>query len=467
MNRGVRTGVFALIAWVAGPGEAHPSTPRSLSEIKRSGHLVVLTRDAPDTHYVSTSGRQVGPEYDLIEAFAESIGVEALFREYHSVGALLRALEQGRGDIAAAGLAVTPSRKRRFRFSPAYDRVIQQVVCRRDAAQPDDLNEFARMSDVRVPAASSHEELLRALERQGYPVPEWQAVEGTTSRDLLRRVWQREIACTVAHSNVVAVSQRYYPELLSPMNLSRERALAWAMPRASTDLDAAVTRWMEDYRASGRLRDVLDRYYGFFESFDYVDAQYLIRRSSNRLPKYREWFREAAERYGLSYTLLAAQGYQESHWRKHARSPTGVRGIMMLTRVTAREMEVEDRLDPRQSIFGGARYMAEMKQRFDHIPEPDRTFLALAAYNVGRAHVHDAQTLAERMGMDPHSWRAVRQVLPLLEKPQYYRTLKYGYAQGSEPVAYVRRIREYHHILANRMKEQPVTQARAITAALP
>ena len=442
-----------LAALLSAAGAARADGTRTLADIRESGRLVVLTRNSPTTVYVGRNGRRTGPEYELVEAFADWLGVDAVYREFGSTGGVLEALSRGRGDLAAAGLTVTRGRQRWFRFGPTYRRVIQQVVCRRDTVQPENLRELAAVDAVSVVADSSYAELLYALEHQGYPVPDWTAVEGRSSEDLLRAVWQREIDCTIADSHIVAINQRYYPELLSPMNLSREQRLAWAMPRGAVALDRAATRWLEGFRASGALADLDEKYFGFFRKFDYVDIRFLIRRTDNRFPRYRGWFREAARKHDLPFVLLAAQGYQESHWRARARSPTGVRGIMMLTRLTASEVGVTDRLDPRQSIFGGARYMARMKQRFvDAVEEPDRTFMALAAYNVGRAHLHDAQVLARQKGLDPHRWRDIKRVLPLLSDPDYYRSLKYGYARGREPVRYVQRIREYRHVLANELR---------------
>lgn len=444
-------------ALVATCTPATASDTRALANIRESGRLVVLTRNAPTTVYIDRDGQHSGPEYELVEAFADTLGVDAEYRHYPSTGAILEALRAGEGDLAAAGLTVTPDRRRRFLFGPAYQRITQQVVCRRDTAQPENLRGLAQIDKVHVVADSSYAELLTALAEQGYPVPEWRAVADVGSHALLRAVWDREIDCTVADSHIAAINQRYYPELLTPMNLSREQRLAWAMPPDATGLDGAVTRWLEHYRSAGHLADLQEKYYGFFEMFDYVDVRHLIRRTDERFPRYRQWFREAADQHGLSFVLLAAQAYQESHWSGNARSPTGVRGIMMLTRLTAREVGVGDRLDPRQSIFGGAQYMARMKQRFaDEVTEPDRTYMALAAYNVGRAHLHDAQVLARRHGLNPWRWRDIKQMLPLLSDPKYYRTLKYGYARGHEPVRYVQRIREYHHVLANELADDPV-----------
>ena len=180
-----------------------------------------------------------------------------------------------------------------------------------------------------------------------------------------------------------------------------------------------------------------------------------IKQIKNRFPKYQKLFQEAAAKYDLPYLLLSAQAYQESHWRANARSPTGVRGIMMLTLETAKAMGVKSRLDPKQSIFGGARYMSSLiKKRFaDEVKQPDRTWLALAAYNVGRGHLHDAQSLAREQGLNPFLWGDVKQVLPLLSDKKYYSRLKYGYARGNEPVRYVQRIREYQHILENELNK--------------
>ena len=147
-----------------------------------------------------------------------------------------------------------------------------------------------------------------------------------------------------------------------------------------------------------------------------------------------------------------AQAYQESHWNPKASSPTGVKGIMMLTRRTAKSLGVKNRLDARQAIPAGAQYLAKMRSRFrDDIPEPDRTYLALAAYNIGRAHMHDAQTLARKLNKNPYRWSDIESVLPLLSEKKHYKKLKYGYARGLEPVLYVQRIRNYQNIIEQKL----------------
>ncbi len=427
--------------------EQEPS--RSLAEIREAGTLRVATRNAPTTWYIGRNGEPTGPEHDLVEAFAASLELEVEYELRDTVTGVLDAVENAEADLAAAGLTRTEPRRDRFRFGPPYQAVTQQVVCRRDNVQPASVEELVGL-DLEVIAASSYVERLEALQADGHPELDWTANADASTETLLRRVWQGKIDCTVADSTIVDINRRYYPELIAPFNLSREQQLGWVMPQPRDGLAGAVDDWLDEFRDDGRLANLREYYYGFFEVFDYVDTAVYIRRIRERFPRYDALFLEAAREYDLPYTLLAAQGYQESHWNAQARSPTGVRGIMMLTRNTAREMGVTDRLDPGQSIHGGAKYLARMKQRFvAEVTEPDRTWLALAAYNIGRAHLHDAQKLARERGLDPHRWGAIKQVLPLLSDPSYYRDLKYGYARGTEPVRYVQRIREYQHILEN------------------
>ncbi|MFW6082355.1 MAG: membrane-bound lytic murein transglycosylase MltF [Desulfosalsimonas sp.] len=424
---------------------------RSFEKIKQSGRIVVLTRNAPTTYYIDRNGRPAGPEYELAKAFAESMGLKAEFNVKYTIDEILKSLEKGEADIAAAGLTVTEKRKERYRFSPSYQEITPQVVTRRDRVQPDSLEEVVGL-DIVVIANSSYTERLENLKETDYPGLDWKETDEKDTEQLLHEVWLGNIECTVADSNIVDINRRYYPELMAPVNLGRAQQLGWAMAPGNTELGRAVDRWMEENRETGSLSRLYDKYYGFFEIFDYVDVRRYIRRIDARFPQYQEYFREAAEKYELPFDLLAAQGYQESHWNAMAVSPTGVRGIMMLTLPTAREMGVSNRLDARQSIFGGARYMARLKRSLaDEVDEPDCTWLALAAYNVGLGHLRDAQNLARQQGLDPNAWRDLKQVLPLLSKKQYYKDLTYGYARGYEPVRYVQRIREYRHILRNEL----------------
>lgn len=444
------TGLVLATSCERHPGNPEQAETRSLEQIREDGHVVVLTRNAPTTYYIDHLGEPTGPEYDLVMSFARALGVEVEFRLYPTVSEILTALEAGEGDIAAAGLTDTEARRGRFRFGPSYQSVTQQVVCRRDAHVPESVQDLVGL-DIAVIADSSYVERLGALRDADHPELDWTERGDATTEQLLREVWRRELDCTVADSTIVDINRRYFPELIAPFNLSRAQPLAWALPWQRSDTAEAIGEWLEQYRQTDQLAQWRERHYGFFAVFDYVDTRVYMRRIEQRLPRYRALFEAAAEEHDLPPLLLAAQAYQESHWNPLARSPTGVRGIMMLTLNTARSVGVNNRLDARQSIFGGARYLARMRARLpDDIQGPDRMWIALAAYNVGYGHITDAQRLARDLGLNPYHWRDLKQALPLLSDPTYYEHLKYGYARGAEPVRYVQRIRGYRHVLASR-----------------
>ncbi|MDQ2695257.1 MAG: membrane-bound lytic murein transglycosylase MltF, partial [Pseudomonadota bacterium] len=336
---------------------------------------------------------------------------------------------------------------------PDYRSVRQELVCHRDGPVPKSVKDLPGLR-LAVLHESSYEETLYALTAQT-PELAWISDAESGIEELFEQVWSRELDCTIADSHIVALNRRYFPELVVPFPVSKEEQLAWiVVPRARALLEP-LTRWFAQARKEGVLAAIDSRHFGFVERFDYVDTVAYMDRIQERLPDYERLFRRAAREHDLSWTLLAAMGYQESHWDPHARSPTGVRGLMMLTLATAKEVGVKNRLDPLQSIQGGALYLRRL---LDRLPEgltgEDRLWVAMAAYNVGLGHVYDARTLAQRLGKNPDAWADLKEVLPLLAKKKYYRTVRHGYARGGEPVRYVQRIRNYLDLLERRLADQ-------------
>ena len=443
----LRAGVILLLAALV---LACQKPPSRLDRIRAKGELVVVTRNAPTTWYEGRDG-PAGFEYELIQAFAAHLGVTPRFEIRDNLSEMLPLLEQGEVDLAAAGLTRTDERERRFLFSRPYMQVRQEVVCRRGGATPRDIDDLADV-DLVVAAHSSYEERLREL-KATYPALHWRSDPERNSEGLLEQVWLGKVECTIADENIVKINRRYFPELAVRFAISEPQPLAWVMPPDAGRLAAAVNDWMAGFLDSEAFKALEEKYYGYIPDFDFVDIRAFKRRIRSRLPKYRKLFEEAARIYDFDWTLLAAQSYQESHWNPRARSPTGVRGIMMLTLTTAKEMGIKSRLDPVQSIMAGTRYLYRLRKRIpDTVPEPDRDWMTLAAYNVGMGHLRDARVLARRLGKNPDLWRELREVLPLLSRKKYYKTLKHGYARGWEPVLYVRRIRNYQDILIRTLK---------------
>jgi membrane-bound lytic murein transglycosylase F len=232
-------------------------------------------------------------------------------------------------------------------------------------------------------------------------------------------------------------------------SLGEPEKIAWGFSKTGKpELLKKANTFFTKIKKDGTLRNLIDRYHGNAKRLKPIDVKSYLSKSRTLLPKYKRLFQQAQEITGLDWRLLAAISYQESHWDTYNTSPTNVRGLMMLTEDTADRMGVTDRLDPKQSIPAGAKYISLMVDTIpDRVPEPDRTYMALAAYNIGYAHVEDARVLAQRLKMNPDSWADVKKTLVMLNDPTYYVNAKYGYCSGGAPVIFVESIRSYHNIL--------------------
>ncbi len=431
-----------LVEW----GCDQPIFKNDLEAIRARGIIKVITRNNGTCYYEGPHGLE-GFEYDLAQAFADHIGVEMELFVIDSEKEMVTELLRGDADLIAANFIVEDDLRQHLTYGPVYSETQQLVVGRRGGPAPVEVADLIGQP-IWVMAGAFHEKRLNVLKKV-YPGLSWLAISDYESEELLEMVWKGVIPLTIADSNTVAMNRRYYPELAIHFAIDEGQQFAWVLNPRNLKLRDAVGQWFAEPATKSLLEQLNQHYYGHLEKFDYVDITTFRNRLRYRLPRYRKYFETAAEETSMDWTLIAAQAYQESHWNPKAKSFTGVRGLMMLTRKTARDMGVKNRLDPQQSIYGGTRYLAGLHRRIEEaVPEPDRMFMALAAYNVGWGHLEDARTLAARIGKDPNSWSGVRAAFPLLRLRKYYKKLPHGYARGAEPVQYVDRIRTYHNILA-------------------
>ena len=442
---------------VAETSSEEPSVLHGIEGVRESGELVVLTVASPTT-YRERAGIATGYEVDLASEVAQSLGVRVRFVILDDFESVLTAIRNGEGHIAAPGLTqreieLESTEGKEILFGPAYKNVRSVTVCRRNTDMPSSVDEIGDY-DVLTIRDSGPDATLEAFVDDVDGL-DWEPVAGLTGYGILGEVAEGEIDCAVVDSNIAQFARRQYPSLTNAHYIgSEDRQLAWEIAPQSRDLLPYLNDWFETAHQAGLLNEIDERYYGHLDEFDYVDIAAFRRRIDSRLPTYEGLFREAAREEDLDWTMLAAQGYQESHWDPAARSPTGVRGIMMLTRPTAREVGVSDRLDPAQSISGGAEYLRRVYERLpDGVRGYDRLWMAMAAYNVGYGHLLDARTLARRRGLSPDKWSSISLMLPLLTEREYYSTLRHGYARGYEPVRYVRRIREYDEVLTSNVED--------------
>jgi membrane-bound lytic murein transglycosylase F len=428
--------------WTQKPFKSLPH----LERVKQTGELRVVTRYGPSTYYEGANGT-AGLEYDLARLFAARLGVEVTFIVPDSGVQVVRTVAAGKADIAA-GLFANESRRRKLRFGPAYRRISEQVLYGEGHQPPGGPEDLGKRGILEVAAGSGHSSTLKALRRR-YRSLNWRISFEHNVDELLVLASEGAVDYTVANSDQALFLRRYYPRLQVAFDIGKARELAWALPmKEDPSLAGEVGRFFEEIRRNKQLDQLIDRYFGHAEAFDGNLDSALRRDYRNRLPKFRRLFVQAGKRHDLDWRLLAAIAYQESKWSSGAISPEGVQGMMMLTGDTARELKVRDRFDAAESIRGAASYLRRTLETIpSHIQEPDRTWYALAAYNLGYGHIEDARSLVRKRGGDPDKWIELKTVLPLLGHRQWFRKTKHGKARGALAVHYVNSVRRYYDLL--------------------
>ena len=420
----------------------------ALDDILSSGELRVATRNSPTTYFTGRDG-PTGFEYSLAELLAEDLGVELKVKTAFSLNELFELLRRGDVDLAAAGLTLTDERAMQFPYTIPYLLLEPQVVYVAGNRRPRNIDDLLGRQVV-VLADSSHAEFLRGLQQTSYPQLEWQEIDTADTMVLLEMLDTGEAELAIIDSNEFDAQQSLYSRVKTGFKLGVEQDMVWYLQPGADN--ASLQAYVEDFfarlRADGTLERLQELQFGHTTGFSRISSHTFNLNMRNTLPRYKELIKQVAEEYQLDWQLLAAIAYQESHWDPLATSPTGVRGMMMLTQPTAKELGVKNRLDPLQSLRGGARYLKYLRRRLPKgIREPDRTWFALAAYNIGLGHLEDARVLTQRQGGDPNRWEHVRERLPLLQKRAHYKNTRYGYARGVEAATYVRNIRHYQNIL--------------------
>ncbi|WP_428848378.1 membrane-bound lytic murein transglycosylase MltF [Shewanella electrodiphila] len=394
--------------------------------------------------YLNSDQGESGFDYEMAAKFADYLDVPLEMIPYHNRQQLFEALRLNQIDIVAAAITTTKNRREQFLLGPTLYEVNQVLIYKSGNLKPRDFNKL--QGDVIVISESAAVDTVIKLQ-QTNPNLSWQQVDDKDNEELFSMVASGEVLYTIADSNSLLINQRYLPELREGIVLDDKTEVVWLLPPLDSDrLMSALLSFWHNQKRNGTLEHLNEKYFGHVKRFDYVDTRAFIRAIDNVLPEYQALFEKHAG--NLDWRKLAAAGYQESHWNPKARSPTGVRGMMMLTQPTASSVGVDNRLDAEQSIRGGAIYLQKMIDRLPaSIPDSQRIWFALASYNVGLGHVEDARKITQGMGKDPSAWRDVKQVLPLLQQRKYYQHTRYGYARGSEAVHYVDNIRRYYDTL--------------------
>ncbi len=448
------------------------SQPKSdLEKIQQRGVLRVGTLNNQLSYYIGPEG-PTGLDYELAQALAKQLGVRIEIKPAYRLAELFPALQKGEIDLIATGLNQESANAEGFHPGPTYYYVSQQVIYKKGHKRPRNLKqlveyqqqhvdniatnnpELAKQSTLKVVANSSFVDTLKQ-QQQSQPELAFRAVTNADSQDLLQQVSSGDLPFTVVDSIELSLAQRLYPDLATAFELTEDQPVSWYLRRSEDEsLYALLIEFFGQLQQSGQLANLEEKYLGHIGSFDYVDTRAFIRALDNTLPKWEPLFKKYSEEF--DWRLIAAISYQESHWRPKAKSPTGVRGMMMLTLPTARSVGVTDRLDPEQSIRGGVAYFRRIIARIpDSIEQHEKFWFALASYNIGYGHMMDARRLTERQGGNPNEWGDVKERLPQLRKKQYYTQTRYGYARGDEALNYVENIRRYYQSIVGHVDQHP------------
>ncbi len=421
----------------------------TIKKIKDSGVLNVVLLNSASTYYIGSDGPK-GFEYDLLDAYAKHLGVKLNITTANTIKEAIELSKNPDIHITSAALSKTKEREKKFNFGPSYFEAQEQVICNKgllsDGRFPTSVDELANLKIV-VGEDTGYSETIEQLKADGVEINATYASEYSTE-ELIAQVDSNEIDCTIVDSNIYALNQRYFQKIALAFDISNRAQQAWVLAPDSHMLKEDMYAWLNGFNQSGEMARLKDHYYSYVLFFDYYDTVTFNERINSRLPKYKKYFQEASLKHNIPFSVLAALSYQESHWSPNARSYTGVRGLMMLTQSTADFYEVKNRVDPKQSIFGGAKHLDLMIKSIPaEVVGEDRMKFALAAYNIGLGHLFDAQKLAQQIGLNQNSWTDLKTVLPLLSQKKHYKALKHGYARGSEAVRYVDAVYDYMNIL--------------------
>lgn len=385
-----------------------------------------------------------GFSHDMANLFAESLGAPIRFIAAPDTPALLAMVRDGKVHMAATLPAQAEDPQVRFTLSL---RETRQYIVRHASTQSVDSPAALAGHEIATIAGAPQIQALQALPIK--PPPTILERRDVDELELLAAVARRRHDLAASDDLHFAVAASAYPDLDVALELPGRLAYAWAFHADQQMLLEQANRFIADARQDGTLRRLDDRYFGHIRRLGTRDIAGFLENVRGKLPDFRAHFHEAQEITGIDWRLLAALAYQESKWDPLATSPTGVRGMMMLTEETADHLKVANRLDARQSIRAGAIYLATL---MDDLPEeikpPDRLWFALAAYNLGMGHLNGGRHFAPSLKRDPNLWVDMKQVLPLLARPEYYSRLKSGRARGGEAVIMVENIRNYYDALS-------------------
>ncbi len=414
-----------------------------LEDVRHRGviDVVAIACDGPD----SQKDLEQSFAGEITQLWARDLGLQVHYLWARDTSQALRMLQSHEAQLALTRLPAGEEKTRAVRVSRPYmDTHLELVGMGKHLLQPAHLGPIT----IVVRANSPEAETAALLQAMNPDLHVQRASEWSRTDDLLLTAEQMQDRYVLVDAIDFDSHHTLHPHLQVALDLSQGLHLAWAFPGGDSSLYMQAQSFLARHVHDGSLQRMI-ALYGPQPHFDERGAIDFRRDMSQRLPQLEPVFKRYADLNHLDWRMLAAIAYQESHWNNQAVSPTGVTGIMMLSASTAADLGVDDRHSTHQSIRAGSDYFRDLVDALPpQIAEPDRTWMALAAYNMGPGHLEDARRLTARLGKNPNLWADVREQLPLLSQPRWYRHLAHGYTPNSrQALAYVSEVRRYYDTL--------------------
>ena len=442
----IRIITYALFYFVLINTNGCSKESSKLKQIKSNGILrIALVADPP--RYFPNKVKERGYDFELVSHYATSIDVELEIIKTNTSNEIIFLLNQGKVDIGILGSSPEFDQKN-IKNVVTYNNSKWYVIGNRANRQLPKSIDSIEPNTMIVANGSNASFILHSIE-EDYSSLLWDELKNTNVRSILERINENHSKISIISEDIYVYYQYLFPETKKIFVLPIKYPSRWLVKNNNNlSFLYSINSFFNKYKQNGKLEKIGKTYYEHLNAFDYIDIRYYLKRINKKLPKYKKYFVEAAKNNALDARIIAAVSYQESHWNRKARSPTGVRGMMMLTLDTAKRVGVKNRLNAKQSIFGGAKYLKILYESLSNtIKEPDRLWFTLAAYNIGLGHVEDARTITKSQGDNPNSWIDVEKHIPKLSQKKWYKKTKYGFARGHESIEFVKRVRRYYDIL--------------------
>lgn len=404
----------------------------------------------------------MGFEFELLERFAEHLGVEIEIVVANDINNLINNLNNAKVDLMAHGLTMTHERQEQIAFSD-YIYLTRQVLVQKkpDHWRKMKLHEIERdlIQDaieldgrtVSIREETAYNMRIKNLSNEMGGNIKIDYVDGTlTTDEIIKMVVDGRIKYTVADANIASIVASYYPILDVSVPISFSHRVGWATRKQSPELLKELNRWLQSFKKQVDYFVIYDKYFEDKRDFRRRIKSDFYSLTSNSISKYDEAVKVYSKNIGWDWRLVSSLIYQESRFEPGASSWAGAAGLMQMMPATAKEMGVQNRKDPNDNLKGGTKYLKWLWDNFDNIPDAEqRIKFAMASYNCGYGHVLDAQRLAEENKLDKLKWdeNVEEMILALSSQKNYNKPIiKYGYVRGIEPYTYVRQIYErYNH----------------------